>query len=116
MNCSRMHTWMAALALVGACSGTIAAGAQRPAKVQTIPGAKGQVTAGNPRPNTGAANKGNGKTTPRPDHVAGNRAGGKRDGNTHDQTIADRIAANPRQRAHIEAMLPAGMTLEQASS
>ncbi len=34
----------------------------------------------------------------------------------HDQTVASKISKNPQQKARLEAMLPAGMTLEQASS
>jgi hypothetical protein len=36
--------------------------------------------------------------------------------NRGDMTVAQRIAANPQQKARIEAMLPTGMTLEQAAT
>jgi hypothetical protein len=95
-----------AVASVGAAQGARAQGpktrptqAQGP-KTQPPPQAQGPRA---PRAGSGQAN--------RPEQAnRGNR------GNQEGRAIAENIARNPQQAARLQAMLPAGMTLEQASA
>lgn len=95
-----------AVASVGAAQGARAQGpktrptqAQGP-KTQRPTQAQGPKT---PRAGTGQAD--------RPEQVnRGNR------GNQEGRAIAENIARNPQQQARLQAMLPSGMTMEQAAA
>ena len=118
MTISRILMFTAAIA-VATAQPAFAQGrgaVQRPAKVTTAKTPNGAATAkpaGTPRASkpveAGATRRVEGG---KPD--AG--AQGPSEANRADRTFVDRIADQPQQRARLEAMLPPGMTLEQAAS
>jgi hypothetical protein len=114
----------AALCFIGA-SAAMAAGPKgpRPAKVNLH--AQRGAGAVNKGPRTPRAGDHAGKPKDVPRGTAGrddrgrdnaDRARRDNDRGARDETIAARISRNPEQEARLKAMLPSGMTLEQASS
>ena len=107
MMLSRVLMVAAALAFTAALP-ALAQGrgaAQRPAKVATAKGPKARAAKA-PKPAKAAK-------AAKADKVRG--ANGADRSERADRGVADRIADNPQQRARLEAMLPAGMTLDQAA-
>jgi hypothetical protein len=139
MTLSRIFMLVAAFSIAAAAVPALAQGrgaSQRPPKVTTAQGPKARTT-GKPATKTPNANKPATKTpnankpatkTPnankpadpgganRADRGRSEDARGTTGADRADRTIAERIAANPQQKARLEAMLPSGMTLEQAST
>ena len=103
--------------------------AQRPGKVATAQGPKqggkvAKVPANRPTDRGKPDAAGKPDHTGKPDTTAradkgdnrADRADNEARGTSGERdTIAERIADNPQQRARLEAMLPTGMTLEQAA-
>src|SRR5688500_17662257 len=120
MKLSKVLMCAAALLMVAGAVPALAQGrgaGQRPPKVTTAQGPKGRTT-GKPAkaPKTPNANK---PTDPgganRADRGRSDDARGADGADRADRNIAERIARNPEQKAWLEAMLPSGMTLAQAS-
>jgi len=103
-----------AVASVGAAQGARAQGPKPPrlgsGQAQGPTQAQGPKT---PRPGSGQGQRpaqAQGDRANRPEQAnRGNR------GNQEGRAIAENIARNPQQQARLQAMLPSGMTIEQAS-